>query len=199
MFFLIFILLLVYLWKSLLLPFMSLIRLKSAWALAFLTLSWHTSTVSLYTSWITCLSFYLFYTFLYFYLVKVSLFIHAGLLLPSLNYWFVRRTALLDLSSLHGLPTDKSFNMSKFALLNSEVMTLYFYLVYFPQDAELHYLAVTVAMAVSILTSPVGFSLFESNRPSTISLLFGSFSACIKRSSLKVCGFPWVRNLDYQS
>lgn len=48
-----FLLLLVGLWKPFLLPFMSLTRFDFRWALVFLILSLCTQTVSIYFSWMT--------------------------------------------------------------------------------------------------------------------------------------------------
>lgn len=194
MFSLVFILLLVYLWKSLLLPFMFLTRFRSGWALAFpgLTLSWHTRTVSLYTFWVICLSFYLFYTISYFHLGYPCSPMQAPCYLCLISY-LLGWTALLDLTSFQGLIPQTTYKetLQHVKVCSPEVIAMHFYLVHFSQVPELHYFAVTVAKAAPDLhITSCFFSLFASNRPSKISLLFVSLTTCINRSFLKTCDFP---------
>lgn len=67
--------------------FTYLARFDSKWSLAFLTLSLHTQTVSLCSSWvIQCCLCLLYASFLHLSLVRSSSFIHEGFLLPLLDF-----------------------------------------------------------------------------------------------------------------
>lgn len=99
-------------------PFMSLTRFNYRWVLASLIPLLHAQAVSLYSAWVTWVFLPLLLHFLFLALVRSSLFIHAGLLPPLLDFlhlWYLSCTfdTFLSLEELEILsPSLKILNIT---------------------------------------------------------------------------------------